>query len=66
MLNRAFKLADIIHDAVITTLRRDPRFRGVTRDEFDLLLADPLNNAARLLLSEFKYRDRFYVPGDDL
>jgi hypothetical protein len=61
----SFKLAYVIFDHAIKALRRDPRFRDVTWDEFDLLLADPRDDAARLLQGELRVRRAHFDDGGE-
>jgi hypothetical protein len=44
------QVVDMIFDGVVKVLRRDARFPRLTRTDYDLLFADLMNGARRILL----------------
>jgi hypothetical protein len=54
----AYPIASDLPDDVVAAMRRDPRSRSVSRDEFDLLLADVRAGIERKLLRELRRRFR--------
>jgi hypothetical protein len=52
----AFRIIDSLFAKIIATLRRDPRFDGVSQFEFELLLADVSSEAEKVLFAEMRDR----------
>jgi hypothetical protein len=64
---RAYRIVDTAFANIIACLRRDPRFRGVSASDLELLLADARASAETQLVREL--RDRVHVEdviGEDL
>jgi hypothetical protein len=61
---RAFGIVDELFSGVITTLRRDPRFRNITRSDLELLFADRRASTERRLLEELRGRVHIDDIGD--
>jgi hypothetical protein len=53
---QASQIVETMLANIVTSLRRDPRFAGVSRFEFDLLLADVSSDTEKMLFAELRDR----------